>query len=263
VRANPVGQRLCPARLGIGVARGTHDRDKDLRLSDLATAAVDQLEPLAGIVDEHALAGGMALSHRWRQPTLPGPVQLAPTAIAIATGFGGPIFFPQQHQRDAGPAKFAMDMCPIRLGFATPALRRAGAGVQHRFQHAVRQCCRQRPGKPRGRGAFEGESHRAAGDPERASNRPFGRATLVFEAQDLSHTSHRHFLGWHRLPRPSFPTTSRKAAPRPAGRATTPPLERWPTSNRNGRDQIGIGGRLRSGISGRLAPESASSSPQR
>ena len=36
-----------------------------------------------------------------------------------------------------------------------------------------------------------------------------------------------------------------------------PPLQGWPTSNRNGRDQIGISGRLHSGIGGRLRPEYA------
>ena len=48
-------------------------------------------------------------------------------------------------------------------------------------------------------------------------------------------------------------TSSRN--PLPSGRAIA--THGWPTSNRNGRDQIGIGGRLLSGISGRLAPESA------
>jgi hypothetical protein len=36
-----------------------------------------------------------------------------------------------------------------------------------------------------------------------------------------------------------------------------PPLPGWPTSNRIGRDQIGISGRLHSGIGGRLPPEYA------
>src|SRR5215472_6951663 len=36
-----------------------------------------------------------------------------------------------------------------------------------------------------------------------------------------------------------------------------PPLQGWPTSDRNGRDQIGISGRLHSGIGGRLPPEYA------
>ena len=43
----------------------------------------------------------------------------------------------------------------------------------------------------------------------------------------------------------------------PAQRSSDHHLTGWPTSNRNGRDQIGIGGRLHSGISGRLRPESA------
>src|SRR5215467_11035888 len=38
-----------------------------------------------------------------------------------------------------------------------------------------------------------------------------------------------------------------------------PPLQGWPTSNRNGRHQIGISGRLHSGIGGRLPPEYACS----
>jgi hypothetical protein len=36
-----------------------------------------------------------------------------------------------------------------------------------------------------------------------------------------------------------------------------PPPQEWPTPNRNGRDQIGISGRLHSGIGGRLPPEYA------
>ena len=71
----------------------THCRDKDSAFSDPATAAVNQLDRLAGIVDEHALAGGMALSHRRRQATLPGPVQLAPTAVTVTTRLGGLILF--------------------------------------------------------------------------------------------------------------------------------------------------------------------------
>jgi hypothetical protein len=51
------------------VAGGAHHRDEDLGLPDLATAAVDQLHRLPGIVDEHALAGAMRLPHRRRQPT--------------------------------------------------------------------------------------------------------------------------------------------------------------------------------------------------
>jgi hypothetical protein len=46
------------------VAGSTHDRDEDLCVTDLAAAAVDQLDSLAGVVDEHALAGRVRLPHR-------------------------------------------------------------------------------------------------------------------------------------------------------------------------------------------------------
>ena len=41
MRADPVGQRLCPARLGISVVRGADNPDEDLRRVDLAGELVD------------------------------------------------------------------------------------------------------------------------------------------------------------------------------------------------------------------------------
>src|SRR5262249_33669358 len=64
--------------------------------------------------------------------------------------------------------------------------------------------------------AFEGERHRTARNAKRAGNPSFGHAALVLEAQDLSYSSHRHSLGWHRLPRLSIPTTSKRRLPDPA-----------------------------------------------
>jgi hypothetical protein len=121
----------------------------------------------------------------------------------------------------------------MRFGFATQAVQRARAGIQHRFQYSVGQRCWQRPGKLGSRRALDGECHRAARDANRSGNRSLGRATLVLEAQDLSYTSHRHSLGWHRLPRPSFPHHEQKAAPSPSGRPTAPP-------SKGGRLQIGM-----------------------
>src|SRR5215471_7916510 len=132
-----------------------------------------------------------------------------------------------------------MDVRPIRFGFATQALQRASASVQHRFHHSVRQRCRQRPGKLGSRRALDGERHRAARDANRSGNRSLGRATLILEAQDLSYTSHRHSLGWHRLPRSSFPTTSKRPLLRPAVERRPHPSRvadfksEWPRSNRN------------------------------
>ena len=100
--------------------------------------------------DEHPLVGRMHLTHRRRQPTLLRGVELAPSAVAVAVGFGLPIFRPQQHPRHAGPASHA----------------------------------------------------------DRARDRSFGGAPFVLETQDLAYPSHRHSLGWHRLPPPVTVTTS-------------------------------------------------------
>src|SRR5262249_5431136 len=101
---------------------------------------------------------------------------------------------------------------------------------------------------------LQGHRHGAACQTERSGDLPVARPA-VLQAQDLAYASHRHSLGWHRSPRSSF-LTSRAPSTRPAVERL-PPSQGWPTSNRNGRDQIGISGRLHSGIGGRLPPEYA------
>jgi hypothetical protein len=54
--------------------------------------------------------------------------------------------------------------------------------------------------------------------------------------------SHRHSFGWHRSPPLMIAVTSRAQSTAQRLRLATP--AGWPTSNRNGRDQIGISGRL-------------------
>ena len=235
---DPVGQRLGPGRLGVGVAGGAQRGDEHLRLAHLAGPPVDDLDRLAGIVDEQALAGRVRLPHGRRQPALPGAVELAPAAVAIAVRFGGAVLLPQQHERHAGPAQLAVDMGPVRLRLPPEALLAAPAGIEHRLQHAFAQRLRQRPSKPRRSKTVEGESHGAAGNAERARDRPVAGTTGMLQAQDLAHASHRHSLGWHRLPHPSLVRDGQEAADPPSGRATTTQRvaefrSEWPTSRRN------------------------------
>ena len=61
MRADPIGERLRPGRLGIGVARRTRNRDKDLGWPDLASLPVLDRHGLAGIIDEEFLARPMLL----------------------------------------------------------------------------------------------------------------------------------------------------------------------------------------------------------
>jgi hypothetical protein len=201
-------------------------------LAHLAGPAVDDLDRLAGIVDEQALARRVRLAHGWRQPALPGAIELAPAAVAVAAGFGGAVLLPEQHERDAGTAQLAVHMGPVWLGLAPEALLGSSAGVEHCLQHALAQPVRPRPGEP-GRGdALEGERNRAPGHAQGPRDRPVAGAACVLEAQDLPYTSHRHSLGWHRLPRPSLARDGQEeAASPPSGRAITP---------KGGRLQIGM-----------------------
>ena len=236
--SHPVRQRLCPARLGVGVAGGAHHGDEDLRRSDLASVCVVQLDSLPGIIDEHAFAGGVGLPHRRRQPAPPAAVELAPAAITVAVGRRLLVLLPQQHQGDAGTAQLMMDVRPIRLGLAPHAALTAGAGVEHRLQHPVAQRCRQRPAQRRRRKTVEGHRHCAARNPQRSGDRPVRRAAFMLETQDLAYPSHRHSLGWHRLPHSSWPRRAQEPS-RPAVERS-PPLpgvadfkSEWPSSNRN------------------------------
>jgi hypothetical protein len=195
-------QRLRPGRLGVGVAGRPHGSDEDLGPAHLAGSAVDHLDRLPGIVDEQTLAGRVRLAHGRRQPPFPGAVEIAPAAVAIAVGLPRPVLLPQQHERDAGPAQLAVDKGPVRLGLAPHPLLAAGAGIEHRLEHAVAQRRRKWP-RQAGRGdAIEGQRHRAAGDPQGSDDRPVGGAALVLEPQDLPYASHRHPLGWHPAPPP-------------------------------------------------------------
>jgi len=202
-RSNPAA--LGQGCLGVGVAGRAHHGDKNLRWPDLAGSAIGQIDGLTGIVDEHPLAGRMSLAHRRRQPAFPGAVQLAPAAVAVAVRLPLPVLFPQQHQRNAGPAQLMMDIGPIGLHLAPRTLLTAVAGIQHRLQHTVGQRRRQGPAQTRRRNPLQRQRDGAARDAQRPGDLTIGSATFVFEPQDLAYSSHRHSLGWHRSPRSSLP----------------------------------------------------------
>jgi hypothetical protein len=254
VRPDPVGQALAPGRLGVGAVRRAEHRDEHLRRAQFAGAAVQHLHRVPGVVDEQPLASGMGLSHGRRQTAFPAAVEFAPTAVAITAGMGSSVFFPEQEQGDARSAQLMMDLRPIRLVLVPlPRLRAAQRREQQRFQARIGQRRRQRPDQPGRRNAVETQTHRAPCKADRHRDRAVGGAELILQPQDLTHSSHRHSLGRHWSPsRPD----EKKTAHLPSGRATPPP-QGWPTSDRNGRHQIGISGRHSLGMPGRLAPEYA------
>jgi len=106
-------------------------------------------------------------------------------------------------------------MGPIGLAPAPAAGPGSGAGEQHRLEHAVGERLRQGPGQAGSRSPFERKGDGGARDADGTGDRPVGGPTGVLEAQDLSETSHRHSLGWHRV----LLVKARRSAVQPSSRA--------------------------------------------
>ena len=113
VRADPIGQRLRPGRLGIGVAGGAQGGDEDLGRANLAGEAVDHVRPGAGVIDEQLVAGDMGLAHGRGEPAAPIPVEIAEPAVAVTVAMNGAVFLPQERQGHAGPLQLAMQQQPV------------------------------------------------------------------------------------------------------------------------------------------------------
>ena len=167
----PVGQRLCQCRLGIGVAGGAEHGDEHLGCMHFAGQAVDEGDRLAGIVDEHPLAGRMGLAHARRQALLPALVALAELAVAIAVRMNGPVLFPKQQQRHRRLGQFAVDRRPVRQR-PRPRSRSSRGRKQALLQHRVRHAVRQRPNDAGAFGAPEDVAHRRASDPQAGRDLP-------------------------------------------------------------------------------------------
>ena len=262
---DPIGQRLGPGRLGIGVIRGPEHGDEDLGFAHHTRLGIDDPDLLARVIDEHLVAGGVVLAHHRRQAPLELPEQVAEPRVAVAIRMPVPVFLPQHHQIDAGPLQFARQGRPIRLRPPAESRPHPGAGEQPLLQHVVRQLGRQRPRQPGRRRPLEIVLNRAARHPQRAPDLA-GTHPIAVKPQHLSNLPHRQLsLGRHPGPlvdrrgdlMPEL-LTRRETRPihrRPGGRLQIGMVagfisEWWPTSNRNG-------GRLRLGIPGRLQSESA------
>ena len=127
VRADPVG--AAPA------SRSPRHRCSSRRRARRRTAApsitspvaaVDHLQRRAGVVDEQPLAGHMRLPHGRRQPPLPGPVELAEPAVAVAVGVRGR-GTPPTAAAASRPAASARDGSPASPAVAADPWRRSAA----------------------------------------------------------------------------------------------------------------------------------------
>jgi len=132
VRFDPVGQRLGPGGLDVGVARRAEGGDEHLGGMDLAGQAVDYVEGGAGVIDEHLLASHVSLAHGQGEPAPPGAIEVAEPAVAVPVRMNRPVLFPQKGQGHAGLPQRAMQGRPVG---ERPTVR--GQGCRRREQQPV------------------------------------------------------------------------------------------------------------------------------
>ena len=131
--ADPIGERLRPSRLGVGIARRAKDGDEDLGRPQFAGLPVLNRHGLARVIDEEFLARPMLLPQTPIQGGPPGAIEIAKTAVLIAVGMLRLILLPEQRQGDALPRQFLMHGRPIRHR-PRRAGRRGGRRIQPGFQ---------------------------------------------------------------------------------------------------------------------------------
>ena len=173
--------------------------DEHLRPSDLAAGAVDHLDRLPGVIDEHPLTRRVGLSHGGGQSATPGGMQVTEPAVAIALRLPVAVFLPEQHQRDVRLAQFGVDARPVRL-------RPRRLGGEWRGEQLVLECHvverrRYRPGNADHGGAAEILGHGVAADADHDGDLVAAMAADVFEAKDFSNLTHWQSRAWHGAPR--------------------------------------------------------------
>ncbi len=146
---DPVGERLRPARVREGEARGAEHGDEDLRHADFPGEPVnDDRDPVARVIDEQPFARRVRLPHRRRQLRFKAAIEFAKPRIAVTAGVGRDIFVPDDQQSDVLALQLSMDRGPIRLGMAAVSPFASAIGVKRRLQFGVADPLRQRPRKP-------------------------------------------------------------------------------------------------------------------
>ena len=188
VRRRPVRQGLRPGRLGERVARRAEHGDEDLRLTQFAGLRVDDRHGLAGIVDEHPLAGAMLLAHHDVELARPGAVLLAEAAVLQPLRMGRLVLLPQQRERHALAPQLLVDVAPGRKRTRRAARRRRRE--QPSLQRRVVDGLRDRPAQAGDLGAthvvFDRRRRHAQAAGDRAAAQRGGEA----QPQDVSNLAH-------------------------------------------------------------------------
>ena len=200
VRADPVRQALRPARLGVGVVGGAEHGDEQLRLAHDAADWIDDRQLLAGVIDEHLVAGDKVLAHGGRQPALELAVEFAEAAVAVSVDMVLSVFLPQQAERDAGTAHLAHQRAPVGLAAPTHPRLDAGTHEQPLLQLGIGDVVWQGPGEPGGGQPLQVFVQRAAGDADLLSDRPIAHGSARAQPHQFADSPHGQPLRWHPTP---------------------------------------------------------------
>ena len=200
VAADPIRQRLRPARFGVDEVRGAERGNEDLRLPGLAGRPVDHRHGLPGVVHEQPFSRRMRLPHRGRQPDAPGGIEVTEPAVAVPLRLPRPVFLPHQQQRHAGTTQLGVDARPIRLRPERLG-RRKRRREELALQGRVVEFRRNRPGDADHRGTAQILRNRVAADAHHRRDLAAAVPAHVLEAKDFSNLTHRQSLAWHGAPR--------------------------------------------------------------
>jgi hypothetical protein len=199
VRSNPVGQRLAPARLGVGIARRAEGRDEQVRVVHLARHRIDDRHRVTGPVDKQLVARHMRLPHRRCEAPSPFAVKLAEAGISVALDMLSAMLLPQDHQRHAAALEFLVNLRPFRhrLRRAVVESRRH---EQPPLQLGVSDLRRDRPRDPDHLRAAHVLGDRRLADTCGLAHLTDAEPQLMRQPQHLTDLPHRHSHPGHRLP---------------------------------------------------------------
>ena len=197
--ADPIRQRLAPARFGVSEVRRPEGCDEDASAPFLTGRRIGHADRVSGPVDEQLLARHMRLPHRRRDALFPPAVALAKPAVGEALGLVAAILLPEQRQRDPAPLHLGMDPCPVRLS-AHHRRRGSYRRKQSPLQLGIVDPVRDWPADSGDCRAADIVADRRLADPRRLSGQPPAHPQRVRQPQHVTYFPHRHSLRRHRSP---------------------------------------------------------------
>ena len=197
VRADPVGDLLARPRLREDVVRRAHDRDEQLHRPNLARHWVDDVDRVAGKIDEDLFAGGVALAHARPQPALERSVVLAKPAVTEPVRMCGAVFLPQERHSYALAAHLLVDERPVGLRTSASGLGGRRRREQQALQRPVVQAGRQGPVQARQTSPLEIRVNRPIAEQQGTPDLALAQPASEPQTQNIADFPHRQSLCWH------------------------------------------------------------------